>query len=239
MRDKVDVRAARAFSSSLFALHICFVSYLSAPSGLELRLRKLGDVILNRAGLGPALPLGRTTLDPAVFVGRVCCDGDGRLNAKSILLQGGADAQRVVLIWRRCAGRSHCSRGRYAPYVSLCCLSLFLCIVSSCLSFARFVLLCLIAWGRWLWPRAAVTRACASRHSVIDGAPRPHRKSQQTIWQVRALCTSLLSQRVDLLYCCRAEFAQLHRGRSLTLLVAAGPFAVADGTDLCAAGGFG
>jgi DNA polymerase alpha subunit B len=49
---------------------------------------ELGRAICHTHGLPEPLPLSQPSLEPAVYVGRVVCDGEGHLNPSSVLLEG-------------------------------------------------------------------------------------------------------------------------------------------------------
>ena len=49
---------------------------------------ELGGAICHTHSLSEPLPLSLPSLEPAVYVGRVLCDGEGHLNPSSVLLEG-------------------------------------------------------------------------------------------------------------------------------------------------------
>jgi DNA polymerase alpha subunit B len=55
---------------------------------LDERIVALGALIVEAHGLAPPHPLNVPTAEPAVFVGRVCCETEGRLNEESLMLEG-------------------------------------------------------------------------------------------------------------------------------------------------------
>ena len=66
-----------------------FTTLEERAAALEGRLEEAGDAIVDAAGLGPlVVPVGTTSQVPIVYVGRIVVDGEGRLNASSVLLEG-------------------------------------------------------------------------------------------------------------------------------------------------------
>jgi DNA polymerase alpha subunit B len=58
---------------------------------LEDRLAEVGDAIVAAHSLGALVePVGTVSQGPLVYVGRVCTDGEGKINATSVLLEGSA-----------------------------------------------------------------------------------------------------------------------------------------------------
>lgn len=50
---------------------------------------ELGGAICHHHSLPEPLPLSQPSLEPAVYVGRIVCDGEGHINSSSVLLEGG------------------------------------------------------------------------------------------------------------------------------------------------------
>lgn len=68
-----------------------YTTLAKRAEALEERLAEVGDAILEAHGLAGLLePLGTVSQSPLVYVGRVVVDGEGKINATSVLLEGTA-----------------------------------------------------------------------------------------------------------------------------------------------------
>ena len=66
-----------------------FTTLERRAAALEGRLEELGDAIVSAHGLEGLLePVGTVSQSPVVYVGRVCVEGEGKINATSVLLEG-------------------------------------------------------------------------------------------------------------------------------------------------------
>ena len=66
-----------------------FTTLEDRAAALEGRLSEMADAIVAVHGLGDLLvPVGAVSQAPVVWVGRVCVDGEGKLNPTSVMLEG-------------------------------------------------------------------------------------------------------------------------------------------------------
>lgn len=66
-----------------------FTTLEKRAAALEGRLEEVGDAIITANSLEGLLePVGTVSQSPLVYVGRVCVDGEGKINATSVLLEG-------------------------------------------------------------------------------------------------------------------------------------------------------
>ena len=66
-----------------------FTTVAERAEMLEERLQEMCDALVAAHGLGAlVVPPGTTSQSPIVVVGRVCVDGEGKLNPASVLLEG-------------------------------------------------------------------------------------------------------------------------------------------------------
>lgn len=66
-----------------------FTTLEDRAAALEGRLSEMADAIVAAHGLGDLLvPVGAVSQAPVVWVGRVCVDGEGKLNPTSVMLEG-------------------------------------------------------------------------------------------------------------------------------------------------------
>ena len=110
---------------------------------------ELGRAICHTHGLPEPLPLSQPSLEPAVYVGRVVCDGEGHLNSSSVLLEGAL--QPGTLLSHRVRLEIPGSSGPYSLFpgqVSYLYLFLISCFLSHIpCSFLRL----------WLWKESTLS----------------------------------------------------------------------------------
>jgi len=68
-----------------------FESLRERAASLDEVICRTGDVLMESLGLTEFMDTRRTSVDPQVAVGRVCCDSEGHLNSNSVVLQGSMD----------------------------------------------------------------------------------------------------------------------------------------------------
>ncbi|KAK6638803.1 hypothetical protein RUM43_007072 [Polyplax serrata] len=84
---KIELDANLSIPISLY-MHNCLTDFLDY---WDTNIKKLGKLIRSKHSLDEEMPMNHKGVNTFVLVGRIACDGEGRINSKTVQLEGASD----------------------------------------------------------------------------------------------------------------------------------------------------